>query len=178
MENNFSEQQKKVIDIFEGHVNAEINGDIEKTMETMTDDPHITIVPNLGGGVGKDGVRNFYNNHLIGQFFPPDTVVTTISKTIDEHQFVEEQILSFTHTQVLDWMLPGIAPTFRKVSLPLVVIVGLKDGKVSHEHIYWDNASLFFQLGLIATGNLPICGAEAAQALLDSNFPRRVIAQP
>ena len=39
-------------------------------------------------------------------------------------------------------LLPGLAPTGRKVVLPHVVIVGFDNGKIAYEHIYWDQASL------------------------------------
>ena len=70
-------------------------------------------------------------------------------------------------------MLPGVAPTGKKVEIALVVIVGFKDGKVSHEHIYWDQASLLVQIGLLDPTGLPVCGAEAARKIADPSLPNR-----
>ena len=71
-------------------------------------------------------------------------------------------IFSFTHTMEMPWMLPGIAPTNKHVEVPLVAIVHFRDGKLAHEHIYWDQASVLKQIGLLTDPKLPVCGAEAA----------------
>ena len=44
-------------------------------------------------------------------------------------------IFSFTHTQEMPWMLPGIPPTNRYVEVALVAIVRFRDDKLAHEHI-------------------------------------------
>jgi carboxymethylenebutenolidase len=87
-------------------------------------------------------VRAFYRDHLIGKFFPPDVTMTGVSRTIGEDQIVDELVIRFTHTAVIDWMLPGVAPTGKTVEIAFAVIVGFQDGKISHEHIYWDQASV------------------------------------
>jgi carboxymethylenebutenolidase len=62
-------------------------------------------------------------------------------------------------------MLPNIAPTGKQVEIPLVVIVGFSNGKISHEHIYWDQASVLVQLGLLDPKGLPINGIETAKKM-------------
>lgn len=62
-------------------------------------------------------------------------------------------------------MLPNIPPTGKRVEIPLVVIVGFKDGKVTHEHIYWDQASVLIQIGLLDPEGLPVHGIETAQQM-------------
>ena len=65
-------------------------------------------------------------------------------------------------------ILPGIKPTGRKVTVPTVVIVGFdQDDKITHEHIYWDQATMLVQLGLLDPSALPVTGAEQAARLLD-----------
>lgn len=162
------------IEAFRKHVDAELAGDLETTMATMSDHPHLNSVPTMAGGVGREGVRRFYAEHLVGKFFPPDMVMTDVSTTVDEHQLVLEQVISFTHTTMIDWMLPGIAPTGRPVEVALVVIVGFKDDKVSHEHVYWDQASVLVQIGLLDPAGLPVGGAEVARKVLDPKLPPRV----
>ena len=103
-------------------------------------------MPTLTGGVGHDQLKRFYKYHFIGGN-PPDTGMTPVSRTVGADQIVDEMIFSFTHTSEIDWMLPGIAPTGRKVEVPLVAIVKFEDGKVAHEHIYWDQASVLVQIG-------------------------------
>ena len=96
-----SPKQQKMISIFEAHVKAELDGDLDTTMATMSDNPHLHNVPSLVGGYGKDGVKTFYQNHLVGKFFPPDVNMKRVSLTIGEDQLVEELVISFTHTSVL-----------------------------------------------------------------------------
>ncbi len=172
---NYTTQQQEMIDLFQQHVNAELTGDIETTMATMTDHPHLNHVPTMAGSVGKEGVRKFYTNHLVGKFFPPDVDIITISRTVGTNQVVEEMVISFTHTTVMDWMLPGLEPTSKNVKAAFVVIVGFKEGKISHEHIYWDQASVLVQLGLLNPTGLPVCGAESALKVLDPTLPARII---
>ena len=143
---------------------------IHATLATMADDAYVNHVPVLTGGIGKADLREFYSRHFIPQM-PPDTRMTSVSRTIDELRIVDEMVFQFTHTIQMDWMLPGIAPTGREVSIPLVVIVHFRDNKLAHEHIYWDQASVLVQLGLIDPARLPIAGAESARKVLDPTLP-------
>jgi carboxymethylenebutenolidase len=170
---NLSPAQHAMVDLFQKHVDAELAGDLDTTMATMTDDPHLTNVASMVGGVGRDGVRAFYRDHLVGKFFPPDMKMTTVSRTVGHDQLVEEVVISFTHTTPIDWLLPDVSPTGKPVELAVVVIVGFKDGKISHEHIYWDQASVLVQIGLLDPTGLPVTGAESARKVLDSKLPAR-----
>jgi carboxymethylenebutenolidase len=62
-------------------------------------------------------------------------------------------------------MLPGIRPTGKYVELPHVVVMKFKGNKIVHEHIYWDQASLLTQIGLLDATNLPIKGMEQSEKL-------------
>lgn len=161
--------------LFQQHVNAELKGDIETTMATMADHPHLNHVPLMTGGVGREGVRDFYVNHLVGKFFPPDVEMINVSRTIGEDQIVEEMVIRFTHTAVIDWMLPGVPPTGRRVEMAVAVIVKFEGDKIAHEHIYWDQAGVLVQLGLVDPAGLPVSGAESARKVLDPKLPSRVI---
>jgi len=156
-----------MLEVFQRHVRAELDGDLETTMATMTDDPHLTNVPVPMGGVGKQGVRDFYRNHLVGKFFPPDVEMISISQTVGENQIVDELVIRFTHTMEIEWMLPGVSPTGRKVEVAFAVIVKFDGGKIAHEHIYWDQASVLVKLGLLDPAGLPVSGAESARKVLD-----------
>ena len=101
---------------------------------------------------------------------PPDTTLKPVSRTVGEDQLVDEMIFSFTHTQEIPWMLPGIAPTNRRVEVPLVAIVKFRNGKLAHEHIYWDQASVLKQIGLLTDASLPVYGAETARKVVDPRF--------
>ena len=170
---NLSSAQNAMVELFQKHVDAELAGDLDTTMATMTDDPHLHNVASMVGGVGRDGVRAFYRDHLVGKFFPPDMKMTTVSRTVGHDQLVEEVVISFTHTTPIDWLLPGVAPTGKPVELAVVVIVGFRDGKISHEHIYWDQAGVLVQIGLLDPTGLPVTGAESARKVLDPKLPPR-----
>jgi len=165
--------QQAMIDTFKKHVDAELAGDLATTMATMSAVPHLNHVPTMAGGVGYDGVHNFYRDHLVGKFFPPDVKMTDVSRTVGETQIVEEVVISFTHTTTIDWLLPGVAPTGKPVEMAVAVIVGFKDGKISHEHIYWDQASVLVQVGLLDPKGLPVSGAESARKVLNPQLPSR-----
>ena len=157
--------------IFGAQMEAELAGDLDKTLATMSADPHIVNVPTMVGGRGPAGVRTFYANRLIGQFFPPDVKFETISRTYSAERLVDELIISFTHTAAIDWMLPGVKPTGKFVEVVFVVIVGLQDGKVSYEHIMWDQANVLVQIGLLDPAGLPVTGAGAAAKLRNPSLP-------
>ena len=169
-----SEKQQRMVALFEKHVGAELAGDLDTTMATMSDDPHLNHVPTMAGGVGQDGVRAFYRDHLVGKFFPPDVKMESVSRTVGEDRVVEELFISFTHTTVIDWLLPGVAPTGKAVEMAVAVIVGFKGDKISHEHIYWDQAGVLVQIGLLNPAGLPVTGADSARKVLNPNLPSRV----
>lgn len=164
---------QQMIDLFQKHVNAELAGDLDTTMSTMTGNPHLNHVPTMAGGVGREGVRAFYRDHLVGKFFPPDVKMTSISRTVGESQIAEEMAINFTHTVSIDWLLPGVAPTGKSVEMVVVVIVGFKDSKISHEHIYWDQAGVLVQVGLLDPNGLPVTGAESARKVVNPSLPAR-----
>jgi carboxymethylenebutenolidase len=160
-------QSPDIAAVFDDHVAAEfVEMDLDATMATMTDDPYVNHVPVMTGGVGFQRVRQFYADHFIGKW-PEDIEITPVSRTVGEDQVVDELVLSFTHDIEMDQLLPGMAPTGRPVQLAFCVVVGFEDGKVSHEHIYWDQASLLVQVGLLDPAELPVTGAEQAANVLD-----------
>jgi carboxymethylenebutenolidase len=165
--------QQEMIDLFQKHVGAEMAGDLETTMATMSANPHLNHVPTMAGGVGREGVRAFYRDHLVGKFFPPDVKMESVSRTVGESSFVEELFITFTHTTTIDWLLPGVAPTGKPVAMAVAAVVGFKDGKISHEHIYWDQAGILVQVGLLDPKGLPVSGGESARKVLDPNRPAR-----
>ena len=139
--------------------------DVESTLATMVEDAYVNHIPVMTGGSGKAALREFYGTQFIPAM-PPDTTLTPISRTVGEDQVVDEMIFSFTHTREMPWMLPGIAPTNRRVEIPLVAIVRFREGKLAHEHIYWDQASVLKQIGLLVDPGLPVFGAETARKIM------------
>jgi carboxymethylenebutenolidase len=159
-----------LVKLWEEHTAHEFSTrDTEATLATMVENAHVNHVPVMTGGYGKDALRAFYSRDFIPSM-PPDTTLTPVSRTVGEDQLVDEMIFSFTHTQEMPWMLPGIPPTNKRVEVPLVAIVGFRDGKLAHERIYWDQASVLRQIGLLSDGRLPVFGAETARKVLDPRY--------
>jgi len=153
--------------LWQEHTDHEfVTRDTEATLATMVEDAYVNHIPTLTGGRGKEALRAFYSQDFIPSM-PPDTALEPISRTVGEDQLVDEMIFSFTHTQEMPWMLPGVAPTNRKVRVPLVAIVKFRDGKLAHEHIYWDQASVLKQIGLLNDASLPVFGAETADKVVN-----------
>src|SRR5437588_12859863 len=168
---NLSPAQETLRQLWEEHVRYEFSTrNTEDTLATMVEDAYVNHIPVLTGGVGQDELREFYSKRFIPQM-PPDTEMTPVSRTIGEDQLVDEMIFKFTHTIRMDWMLPGISPTGKRVEVPLVAIVRFREGKLAHEHIYWDQASVLVQIGLIDVAKLPVAGVESARKVLDPTLP-------
>ncbi|HXI25598.1 MAG TPA: dienelactone hydrolase family protein [Pyrinomonadaceae bacterium] len=167
----FANAQKVLSDRWDEHVKYEFaTRDTEDTLMTMVADAYVNHVPVMTGGVGHDQLREFYSQRFIPQM-PPDTSMTPVSRTIGVERVVDEMVFEFTHTIKMDWMLPGVEPTNQHVKIPLIVVVHFRDGKLAHEHIYWDQASVLAQLGLIDAGALPIAGVETAEKVLNPGLP-------
>lgn len=162
---------EKLDAIFGAHMDAELAGNLDATLATMAPNPHLVNVPTMVGGQGPQGVRTFYANRLIGQFFPPDVTFETISRTHSPERLIDELIISFTHTSKMDWMLPGVEPTGKRVEVVFVVIVGIDDDKVAYEHILWDQANVLVQIGLLDPTGLPVTGSGAAAKLRNPALP-------
>ena len=157
--------------VWEEHTMQEfLHKDVDATMRTMTEDPHVISVPISAGGRGRSNVRDFYARYFIGHN-PKDMQLQLVSRTADAERIVDEMIMSFTHDIDMPAMLPGIPPTGQRVEIPLVAVIGFRDGKVHSEHIYWDQASVLAQIGVLAVSGLPVMAAGQAKALLDPAAP-------
>jgi carboxymethylenebutenolidase len=169
--------QVDLVSLWEEHIRHEFDTkNTDETLATMVPDAYVDHVPVLTGGRGHDELRRFYSTHFIPKM-PPDMTMTPVSRTIGADQLVDEMVISFTHTIEMDWMLPGIAPTGRRVEVALIVIVRFRDGKLAHEHIYWDQASVLAQLGLIDPAKLPVATADSARKVLDPALPANALIQ-
>jgi carboxymethylenebutenolidase len=141
----------------------------DQALATMAADPHVNHVPLMIGGRGRTELHDFYANHFLNQI-PPDIEIVNVSRTIGQGRVVDEMIMRFTHTVLLDWVLPGIEPTGKHVELPFVVVVQFQGDKVAHEHLYWDQASVLVQVGLLDR-TLPVRGGEIAAQVIDPSHP-------
>ncbi len=144
--------------------------DVEATMATMVDEPYVNHVPTMTGGVGHAHLKRFYRYHFVSAN-PPDTRLIPVSRTVGVDRLVDEMVFCFTHTCEIPWMLPGVEPTGRYVEIPLVAIVNFRGDKLYHEHIYWDQASVLVQIGVLDSSRLPVAGIATAKKLLDEQLP-------
>lgn len=156
--------------LWEEHIRHEFDTrNVPATMATMVAEPYVNHIPTLTGGVGYSQLSRFYRHHFIHQN-PKDMKLTPLSRTIGAMQVVDEFIMSFTHDTEIDWLLPGVKPTGKYVEIPMLGVIQFRGPKLCHEHIYWDQASVLVQIGLLNPTGLPVAGIETAQKLLDESL--------
>ncbi len=164
---NLTPGQQAKVEIWERHIAAEFEEkSINATMATMTSDPFVNHVPVMTGGVGFSEVRQFYSTYFLPDH-PPDTESVPVARTVGEDRIVDELIHKFTHTTEMPWFLPGVAPTGKRVEVAVIVVVQFEDEKISGERIYWDQASVLAQVGLIDAEMLPATGIKASRKVVD-----------
>ena len=167
MANAIPTHEQVLQEVWQKHVYTEfVLKDAKAAMETMSANPYVLNVPLAKGGRGRDGVFKFYRDCFLVQM-PSDIASIPISQVIGKDILVEEAVYTFTHDQVIDWLIPGIAPTRKHVEIPIVAIIKFENDKIAGEHIYWDHASLLTQLGLIDQTKVPTKGVEGPRALLE-----------
>lgn len=158
--------------LWEAHLYSEFaERDVDVSMATMVDDPYVFVVPTVTGGTGKPDLHRWYSNHFHFQN-PEDTRIVPISRTVGTDRLVDEFIFCFTHDRVMDWILPGVAPTGKTIEIPMMAVVNFRGAKLYHEHISWDQASVLVQAGLLDPDGLPVTGADQAAAMQDETLPR------
>ena len=171
MDDTFTAEERHLIALWERHKHCEFAArDATATIATMSRDNSVNHVPVLTGGSGHDELIAFYARHFIPKM-PADTRITPICRTVGQGRVIDEFLFAFTHDIEMDWMLPGVAPTGRHVEVPTVVVVQLGRDEIIWERIYWDQASVLVQLGLLDPASLPVAGIESARKLLDPAFP-------
>ncbi|MEH2271031.1 MAG: nuclear transport factor 2 family protein [Nostoc sp.] len=172
---NLTPVQEVLQDCWEAHLQSEfVAHNTEDALGTMVEDAYVNNIPVMTGGVGQPALHEFYSKYFIPQM-PPDTEMTPLSRTIGTDRLVDEMVFKFIHTIQMDWMLPGIAPTGKRVEVPLVAIVRFCEGKLVHEHIYWDQASVLVQIGLLDPSRLPVVGIDSARKAINPNLPSNAL---
>jgi carboxymethylenebutenolidase len=146
----------------------------DETMTTMVAEPYVNHVPVMTGGTGFFETLRFYKNHFIPTA-PKDSALVPISRTTGADRIVDEMLFCFTHDIEIDWMLPGIRPTGKYVQIPLVAIVRFRGDKIHSEHIYWDQASVLVQIGLLDPARYPTAGVETAKKAFDEHQPSNTL---
>jgi carboxymethylenebutenolidase len=142
-------EPKELARVWDDHNAAEfVSKDAELALKTMVEDPYVRIVANDAGGRGREQVRAFYADGLIPQW-PDDAQMQSVNRVIGDDHLVDELHLSFTHARQMDWLLPGVAPSNRKVEMDVVIVVQFRDGLIAGERIYWDHAAVLRQVDLL-----------------------------
>jgi carboxymethylenebutenolidase len=160
-------EQRAMVALWEEHLKAEFQDkDARASCGTMVANPYVNHVPVLTGGVGRRQLEHFYARYFIPDM-PADVELVPISRTVGYDRIVDEFVFRCTHTVQIDWLLPGVPATGRRLELVTVVVVSFEGGKIHHEHIHWDQASALVQLGLLDTAKLPVAGAETARKALN-----------
>ena len=160
-------EQRAMVELWEAHLKAELHDkDAHASCDTMVANPYVNHVAVLTGGVGRRQLENYYRRYFIpGQ--PPDLEIAPISRTVGQDRIVDEFIYRGTHSIPMEWLLPGVPPTGRRIEVAVVVIISFDGGKMKSEQIYWDQASVLVQLGLLDPMGLPVAGVEVARKALD-----------
>ncbi|GAB1318382.1 hypothetical protein MFIFM68171_08592 [Madurella fahalii] len=162
---------------------------VAETMATMVEEPYVNHVPTLTGGIGRVKLTSFYRDHFIFSN-PDDAALELVSRTVGIDRIVDEFLFNCTHDRVIDWLIPGIPPTFQPLSIPFTSIVNIRGDRLYHEHIAWDQGTVLRQLKLLPEylpfpyalpggkepekGNrfeyrVPVAGVETARKLVDEN---------
>jgi carboxymethylenebutenolidase len=158
--------QQQLLDVWQQHTYSEfVLRDAASALTTMSENPYVLMVPIAVGGQGREGVFNFYATKFLAQL-PTDFMPISVSQTIASDTIVEEAVYAFTHDQLLEWMIPGVPATGKRIEMAVVGIIKFENGKIAHEHLYWDHASILAQIGVIDPAQVPVQGAESARTLL------------
>lgn len=167
----FSPAEQALIDVWNRHTAAEFEEkDADAAIATMTDHPVLIHVPVGTGATGREALRKFYREIFIPQM-PPDVKLQLLNRSVGQNRVIDEFILRLTHTVRMDWFAPGIEPTGRRLEVPHVGIIDFENGKIASEHIYWDQATVLVQLGVLDAKHLPALGVEQSHRLLRPEAP-------
>src|SRR5258707_13400275 len=153
---------QELLEVWQQHCYSEfVMKDAKGALTTMSDNPHVLMVPIAVGGRGRDGVHEYYHDYMLAQL-PADLRPVPISQVVGKDILAEEAVYQFTHDRVMDWMIPGVPPTGKRVEVGVVGIIKFENGKIASEHLYWDHASVLAQLGVVDRAKVPVKGLESA----------------
>ncbi len=163
--NKLTPDQQAMLAAWQQHTYAEfVLKDADAALATMTESPYVFLIASGVVRVGRAAVHEFYANKFLPGI-PPDLEITSLSQTFGNDRIVEEMVIRFTHSIDMEWILPSLRPTGRKAEFVIAGIIQVQDGKVAHEHLYWDQATLLSQMGVL---DLPLAagGVGSAERLL------------
>ena len=136
---------KSALETVKAHMAAEDRQDLDATVATFTKDCYYQV-PGLGIELrGKGEIRSWYEQTFAAV---PDF------RNTDERYYESNGNVFFEAkiegTHLGTWA--GWAPTGRRFSVPILVRIPIaSDGLIEAEIVYFDNAALFMQLGILPT---------------------------
>jgi carboxymethylenebutenolidase len=148
--------------------------DVNAVMPTMVAQPYVNHVPTMTGGVGHDQLKRFYKYHFVDSN-PADTRLIPVSRTIGADRVVDEFVFCATHDREIDWLLPGLKPTGKYFEVPMLAVICFRGDKLYNEHIYWDQASVLVQIGVLDPTGLPVAGIQSAKKMVDETLPTNTL---
>jgi carboxymethylenebutenolidase len=147
--NVLTPDQQTMLVTWQQHTYAEfVLKDADAALATMTENPYLLMIATGTACVGRAAVRQYYADHFLPAI-PPDLELESLSQTIGSDRLVEEMVVRFTHTIEMDWLLPTLSPTGRRAEFIIAAVIGFQNSKVAHEHLYWDQATLLSQMGVL-----------------------------
>lgn len=156
-------------------VSSTISGNNDRTQKYLRPYAHVIHGPTLTGAIGSKDLSRFYSSFFSP--LPASFSSRLISRTVGTDRVVDELYISFKHTTKIPWLLPGVSPTNKNVEVVIISIMCVRGSRLESEHLYWDQASVLLQLGLIdpkvvpepmkkrGVKALPVVGAEGARAV-------------
>jgi carboxymethylenebutenolidase len=158
----------QMVELWERHTACEFAlKDADLAVSTMVDDAVVMHLPTMSGGFGKENLRHYYADVFIPGI-PADTTSEVIARSVGDGLLVEEFIMRMTHNQAIPFLLPGLAPTDKAVEVPTVVIVKFRGDLMESERLYWDQATVLRQVGLI-DASLPLADITEIGGFLRDN---------
>ena len=140
---------QQLVQLWAEHLKGEFETkDVEATLATMVDDAYVNHMPVNTGGRGKEALRVFYRDDFIPSW-PEDLQMTAVNRVVGHEQIVDELHVTFTHSKPMNWFLPNVPPTCKKITVDFVVVVQFRGDKLACERIYWDHAAVLRQAGLL-----------------------------
>ncbi|BCS30275.1 dienelactone hydrolase [Aspergillus puulaauensis] len=145
----------------------------------------VNCLPSGIGGSSPTDIASFYSSEFIPSG-PPSQHIRLLTRTAGPDRVVDELLLTFEHTEEIPWLLPDVPPTGRFVRIPIVMTANFLAGKIARHNIYWDQASVLVQIGLLdpclipsgfntigpnregnsAVERMPVVGEEAVERVL------------
>jgi carboxymethylenebutenolidase len=122
------------------------DGDLDAALDLVSDDVALTTLPVGTGARGADALRRHLAEDVLPHR-PVDLATTRVSRTGDRWRVVDEELVAFTHDRELPWLVPGLAPTGRRVEVLAISVVTVRRQRIVQHRTLWDHHGLLVQLG-------------------------------